>query len=70
MIPMRQPVVIDDGNLYIQHDHACYTCGIRRAVYDEKYGIFYPCRECQSDGWTLDYIPNGRWFRRKNRRPR
>lgn len=80
MPPELAHIVVNDfgGAPVAEHNMPCPVCGVNHAVLYLNAGIFYPCRQCAREGWTLLRLPrwlSRRWrnrqqFKMRNGRPR
>lgn len=53
MSDLFKPTVHVIGPGVVEHDMPCPVCGTNHAVCYVNTGVFYPCRSCESRGWTL-----------------
>ena len=52
-VQIHEPLVVTDGGPWAEHDYACPTCQVRKAVLFLNTGQFHPCDQCRSEGWEL-----------------
>ena len=49
---VRKPKIHNEG-LWATHDMACAVCKKNHAILDCQTEIFFPCWQCQKEGWRL-----------------